>query len=341
MNDLTIIDIARLAGVSVSTVSRVINKHPDVSAATVEKVAAVIERYSYVPNNSARNLKRDSSKAIGIIIKGLTNPVFITMLKIIQREIERNGYSLIMAQVDPNHDEVTTAISLCKEKKPRGLIFMGGNFRHAQGKLQMLDAPYVMLTITMRDVDKNTFSSVTVDDFAAGRSVADAIYAAGHRKVAVMGSRAEDMSISRLRIDGFIKGWTEHGLCLPKERVAYSGSFAYKAGNDATVELLKSLEFTCLFCVSDTQAIGAMRAIHSAGLRVPEDISVVGFDGIDECAYYIPSLTTMRQPFEKMANNSVQLLLGHIRSGAAHKHLVYQAEWREGESFQARPCDGA
>lgn len=341
MNDLTIVDIARLAGVSVSTVSRVINKHPDVSAATVEKVAAVIEQHSYIPNNNARNLKRDSSKAIGIIIKGLTNPVFVTMLKVIQHEIERNGYSLIMAQVDPNQDEVTTAISLCKEKKPRGLIFMGGNFRHTQDKLRMLDAPYVMLTITMHDVDKSAFSSVTVDDFAAGRSVADAIYAAGHRKVAIMGSQAEDMSISRLRMEGFLHSWTGHGLCLPKECIVYSGSFAYKAGYDATIELLKNAEFSCLFCVSDTQAIGAMRAIHSAGFRIPEDISVVGFDGIDECAYYIPSLTTMRQPFEEMANNSVRLLFNHIRSGAAHRHLVCQAEWREGESFRTLPCGEA
>lgn len=334
MNDLTIVDIARLAGVSVSTVSRVINKHPDVSAATVRQVTAVIERHGYIPNNSARNLKRDSAKAIGVIIKGFTNPVFVAMLEVIQQEIDRNGYSVILAQVDPSQDEITTAISLCKEKKPRGLIFMGGNFRHTQDKLQMIDAPYVTLTITMHDVDRSTFSSVTVDDLLAGRCVADAIHSAGHRKVMVMGSQAEDMSISRLRIEGFREGWAAHGLSLPEGRIAYSGSFSYKAGHDATMALLKKAEFTCLFCVSDTQAIGAMRAIHSAGLRIPEDISIVGFDGIDESAYYIPSLTTMRQPFVKMANNSVRILLNHIRSGAAHEHLVYQAEWCEGESFR-------
>lgn len=333
MNNLTIVDIARLAGVSVSTVSRVINKHPDVSAASAAKVLAIIEQHGYVPNNSARNLKRDSSKAIGVIIKGFTNHFFISMLKIIQQEIERNGYSLILAQVETDQDEVTTAISLCKEKKPRGLIFMGGNFRHSQDKLQLLDAPYVMLTITTQDVDRDTFSSVTVDDFEAGRSVAEAIHGAGHRNVALMGSQAEDMSISKLRLEGFIQRWAEFGLTLPQEAIAYSGSFSYKAGYDATLELLKKHAFTCLFCVSDVQAIGAMRAIHASGLRIPGDISVVGFDGIEECSYFIPSLATMRQPFEKMANNSVRLLLDTFRSGAAHKHLVYPAKWCGGESF--------
>ena len=337
MRNITIVDIAKLAGVGVATVSRVLNKHPDVSLATQQKVNAIIEEYGYIPNVSARNLKRESSKAIGVIVKGFTNPIFTAMLEIVQQEIECNGYTLILAQVDPDQNEVSEAISLCKEKKPRGLIFMGGNFRHTQDKLSKLDAPYTMLTITMNeDVDRESFSSVTVDDYSAGKSVAERIYAAGHKKVVVMGASEEDMSISRLRIDGFAKGWQEQGLCLEKERIAYSGSFTYKDGYNATKTLLKNVDFTCLFCISDIQAIGAMRAIHETGYRIPEDISVIGFDGIDECNYHIPSLATMQQPVKKMASLSVRVLLNHIRSGAAHEHLLFTPKFFAGESFAPR-----
>ena len=335
MKDLTIVDIARLAHVSVSTVSRVLNHHPDVSAATAERIMAVIEENGFVPNLSARNLKRESTKAIGVIIKGFTNPLFTAMLEIIQREIERNGYMLILAQVDPNQDEVSAAISLCKEKKPRGLIFMGGNFRHAQDKLAMLDAPYVMLTITMHEnVDRSSFSSVTVDDFAAGRSVAEKMYAAGHRQVVVMGASPDDISISKLRIDGFAKGLQEHGLTLTPDRIVFSGDFSYQNGYHTAMALFKAkTRFTCLFCISDIQALGAMRAIHDAGYRMPDDISIIGFDGIEEGRYHIPSLATMCQPITKMANSSVRMLLNHIRSSAAHEHLLLSPEFFAGESF--------
>lgn len=339
MSGLTIVDIAKLAGVGVSTVSRVINKHPDVSVATTEKVMAIIDQYGYVPNVSARNLKRESAKAIGMVVKDFTNPAFTTMLKIIQREIERNGYSLILAQVDPNQDEAIEAISLCKEKKPRGLILMGGNFRRSHDKLNMLDAPYVMVSITLEDAeDRENFSSVTVDDYEAGCHVAEMIYDAGHRKVAVMGAGTGDISISKLRIDGFLKAWSDHGLMLEDERIAYSGKSTYKAGYETAMRLQENVEFSCLFCISDIQAIGAMRAIHEKGNKIPGDISVVGFDGVEEGIYHIPSLATMRQPFSEMANVSVRILLNHIRSGSPHEHHLFRTEVYSGESFAEHPA---
>lgn len=334
MNDLTIVDIADLAGVSVSTVSRVLNKHPDVSAKTCKKVLDIINQYGYVPNNSARNLKRESMKAVAVIVKGFSNPIFTAMLGIIQHELEQNGYTMILAQVKTNQDEVGAAISLCKEKKPRGLIFMGGNFRHTRGKLAMLDVPFVMLTITMHNnVDRGAFSSVTVDDHAAGYNVAQKIFEEGHRRLAAIGSSANDISISRLRIEGFRSAMQSNGLANEDSQIAYAGEFSYKAGYDAAKELLRRAQFTCLFCISDILAFGAIRAIHDAGLSVPQDISVVGFDGIEEGRYHIPSLATMKQPETDMAYESVRILLNHIRSGAPHRHLLFDAVFQQGESF--------
>lgn len=337
MNDLTIIDIAKLAGVSVSTVSRVLNKHPDVSAKTCEKVMTVINHYGYIPNNSARNLKRESMKAVAVIVKGFSNPMFTAMLGIVQHELEKNNYTMILAQVETNQDEVDAAISLCKEKKPRGLIFMGGNFSHTRDKLARLDIPLVMLTITMHtNVDRNTFSSVTVDDRAAGYAVGQAMIKNGHKRLAAIGSNADDVSISRLRIEGFRRAKQEAGMQDSDDQIAYAGEFSYCAGYEAAKALMQKADFTCLFCISDIIAVGAIRAMHDAGLSVPGDISVIGFDGIEEGRYFIPSLATMKQPETRMAHESVSILLNHIRSGAGHRHELFEAVFSPGESFAPR-----
>ncbi len=337
MDNLTIIDIARLAGVSVSTVSRVLNRHPDVSAKTSQKVMAVIDEHSYIPNDSARNLKRESMKAVAVVVKGFSNPFFTAMLGIIAQELEVNGYIMLLAQVETTQDEVAAAVRLCKEKKPRGVIFMGGNFQHTRGQLARLDVPFVMLTMTMHgDADREGFSSITIDDFAAGRTLARRIIESGHTQLAAIGSSADDISISRLRIDGFCREAEERGCPVPEAGIAYAGEFSYKAGYEAAKALLQSASFTCLFCISDILAFGAMRAIHDAGLSVPKDISVVGFDGLEEGRYFVPSLATMKQPDAAMAYESVRVLLNHIRSGAPHQHKLFDAVFSEGESFRVR-----
>ncbi len=337
MDNLTIIDIARLAGVSVSTVSRVLNRHPDVSAKTSQKVMAVIDEHNYVPNDSARSLKRESLKAVAVIVKGFSNPFFTVMLGIIAKELELNNYIMLLSQVETNQDEVAAAVRLCKEKKPRGVIFMGGNFQHAKGQLARLDVPFVMLTITMHgDVSREDFSSITIDDYAAGYSVAKRIIESGHGSLAAIGSSADDISIGRLRIEGFRRAAMDAGFPVSEAHVAYAGEFSYEAGCEAAKALLQRAKFTCLFCISDILAFGAMRAIHDAGLSVPGDISVVGFDGLEEGRYFVPSLATMKQPDAEMAYESVHVLLNHIRSRAPHQHKLFDAVFFEGESFTGR-----
>lgn len=332
--DANIIDIAEYAGVSVSTVSRVLNNHPDVSPATRKKVMAVIEEHHYIPNDSARNLKRESMRAIAVVVKGLSNPFFTSMFQVIQEELEKNRYTMLLHQVDTRENEVSAAIALCKEKKPRGLIFMGGSFRHTRSHLAKIDVPYAMLTITLHSkVDRDSFTSVTVDDFQAGYDLTRHICAAGHRKIAFIGSNSDDISISRLRMEGYLQALRDLGLPEEDSCIEYAGEFSYQAGYEAAKRLLAQCEFTCLFCISDLLALGAMRALYEAGRRIPEDISVVGFDGLEEGRYAIPSLTTMKQPGEEMAHKCVDLLLNRLRYNAPHQHLLFDAEFLPGESF--------
>lgn len=327
-------DIARHAGVSVSTVSRVLNGQGYIRQETREKVLRAIEKYHYIPNNSARNLKREAVKAVGIVVKGFSNPFFVRMLDVVQRVLEEKGYLMYLHPIDPLEDEVEEAVSLVKEKKPMGILFLGGNFEHGREKLDLLSVPYVMLAMMMnRDrVEDSRYSSVSIDDYRETYEVGRRVWRAGHRRVAVMGFHERETSVSGLRVSAFQQALWDCGSA--EGRIIKADSFSMVAGYSAAKKLLRQEEhITCLFCIADVLALGAMRAIHEAGLRVPEDIAVIGFDGIEAGRFSVPSLATVRQPGEAMAESGVGVLIGCIEQGRQSSHLVFPAEFFEGESF--------
>ena len=147
MEEMTIKDIARLCGVGVSTVSRAINNHPDINPETKSKIMDVIKENGYIPNNSARNLKRTEAKSIAVMVKGMTNPFFSNMIKVMEEEIKKKKYSLVLHHVEFNEDEVDVALELVKEKRLRGIIFLGGYFSHSEEKLSKLNVPFILSTI--------------------------------------------------------------------------------------------------------------------------------------------------------------------------------------------------
>ena len=164
MAAVTIKDIARICGVGVSTVSRAMNDHPDINRETKEKIQAAIREYNYIPNNSARNLKRHESNTIAVLIKGIYN-VFITdMVTQGERYIKYTQYSLYLRQVYPEEDEVDIAIELVKEKRLKGIIFLGGMFDHSVEKLKQIEIPYIMMTVSPSPRISGMCSSVYVDD---------------------------------------------------------------------------------------------------------------------------------------------------------------------------------
>ena len=165
MKAITIKDIAKKCGVGVSTVSRAINNHPGISEETRTKIMEVIKESNFVPNNSARNLKLLDTKTIAVLIKGIDNPFFQNMIKVFEEEIQDRKYSFILHRVDSNQDEVEVALELIKEKRLKGIVFLGGNFSHQEEKLKEINVPFVLSTIAIAgNVDKNLYSSVCVDD---------------------------------------------------------------------------------------------------------------------------------------------------------------------------------
>ena len=163
MEQITIKEVAKLCGVGVSTVSRAINNHPDINDATKQMILDTIKKYNYVPNNSARNLKRSDSNTIAVLIKGISNPFFADMIQVFEREINRKKYTFVLQHVEEFEDEVDVAIQLEKEKRLKGIVFLGGLSSHTEEKLEQLTVPFVISTGDST-ASNDIFAAVTVDD---------------------------------------------------------------------------------------------------------------------------------------------------------------------------------
>lgn len=332
MDTITITDIAKMCGVGVTTVSRAINNHPDINEETKRKILKVIKENHYIPNNSARNLKRSASKTIGVLIKGITNPFFTPMINIFEKEIQRKKYSFILHRVDENEDEIEVAIELVKEKRLTGIVFLGGYFSHSKEKLEQLTVPFVLSTIGMTsEFEPTEYSSVSVDDFKESYKMVDYLCKQGHKKIAILAASMDDVSIGKLRYEGYKKALVDNGIEYDEQLVRCMRedieSYTMENGYEVTKELLESNEeFTALYAISDRLAIGACKAIIEAGKKIPEDYSVAGFDGLDISFYYNPSITTMKQPVEEIAEETIKILFDLINKKTTHAHKVFSAE---------------
>ena len=339
MAEITIRDIAKKCGVGISTVSRAINNHPDINPETKKMIMDVIGETGFIPNNSARNLKRTDAKCIAVLVKGITNPFFSNMIRIIEEETQRNKYALVLRHVEAHEDEVDVALELEKEKRLRGIVFLGGRFAHSQEKISKLNVPFIFSTIGVSVSDslgKLDFSSISVDDMEESRKMTEYLLELGHRQIAIIAERPEE-PIGRLRVEGYRKAFEEKNLKVPEELICYVQDgidyYSMENGYLTTKKLLASgQKVTAIFATADSLAIGACRAVLEAGKRVPEDISVAGFDGIEMGEYYNPKLTTMKQPVEKMAKDSIRLLLDVIAERQEHQHRIFPAELTVRES---------
>jgi len=340
MEQITIKDIARMCGCGVSTVSRALNNHPDINEETKNKILNVVRETNFVPNNSARNLKISDSKTIAILVKGISNPFFMKMIKVMERVIQKQKYSMIVQHIEYDQDEVDVAIELEKEKKLKGIIFLGGYFNHTKEKLDAITIPFVTSTVNMTDQYSGNYSSVAVDDVKESYKIVDYLCKLGHKKILFISADSEDESIGKLRKDGYFMALKDNGIEVDEKLIVPMDSNYDKYSMDsgfATMQrvLREKLDFSAVYAISDTVAIGACRAIIDSGKKIPEDISVAGFDGIDNAKYYSPRITTIKQPFEDMAKASIELLYNYIdgeKNANENKQKLFNGELIVGES---------
>lgn len=338
MESITIKDIAKICGVGISTVSRAINNHPDINQETREMIMKVIKENNYIPNNSARNLKRSASKTIAVLIKGISNPFFSNMLKVFEKEIQGKKYSFLLHRVEEREDEIDVALEIAKEKRLTGIVFLGGYFSHSEEKLKQLQVPFVLCTTGVTEkINKNYYSCVSVDDFKESYKIVDYLCKLGHKKIAIIAALPEDESIGKLRLDGYISALKDNNIPIRQELIRYMKddieTYSIKNGYCVTKELLESEEeFTAIFTISDSMAVGACKAVFKSGKKVPEDYSVAGYDGMDISYFYNPSITTIKQPVNDMAEETIRILFDIIEKNKTQESIIFPADLIVGES---------
>ncbi|MBO3320304.1 MAG: LacI family DNA-binding transcriptional regulator [Clostridium perfringens] len=332
---MNIRDIARLAGVGVSTVSRVINDHPDVKDETREKILKIIKESNYIPNNSARILKKNNTNNIGVLVKGVFNPFFAEMINIIGNRINEAGYTMILQQNDyATEDDVDNLIAFVKEKRLQGIICLGGNFLNINDEsFQFLDIPVVLTSVnTLSKESKSKFSSIGIDNVLAAKASIQYLIDKGHRNIGILLGEKNDVGISGLRLEGYKKALEENNIPYSEENV-FIGDYDYSGAYRVTKEIINNRkDITAIFSISDIMAVGAAKSVIDQGLQVGEDISIMGFDGMDISKYYNPGITTVKQPKKNMANNSIDLLLALLAKKEEHKHIIFETKIIERES---------
>ena len=218
---MTIKDIAKLSGVGVSTVSRVLNDRPDVSEESRRRVLEVIAEHNYLPNNSARSLVRTKSDTVGLVVRGVQNPFYTDIIRAIEHKLDLAGYTMVMRQIASCDDEVKCGAVMEREKRLQGLIFLGGRSDYSPAELALLNVPFVCCTYTNAygTLDPSKYSSVSIaDEQEAYRAVME-LAKKGHRRIAALTADPDDSSISQLRYSGYARALRELGIPPEEEDV--------------------------------------------------------------------------------------------------------------------------
>ena len=313
---MTIKDIARESGYAVGTVSRVLNNQPDVSEKARKRIMAVVEKYHFRLNNNAKHLKQQTNSGIAIIVKGTRNMLFANMVESLQGLIKEKNYACLLYYIGENDNEVEQALQVCRERQPMGILFLGSNLENFKELFAEVDLPCVLVTNSAESLNFANLSSVSIDDTAAAEKAIEYLVSLGHEKIGILGGEMKEMKHSnpaKSRYDGCISAFQKRNLTFDAKRQFESTAFTMDGGYEAMERLLDKMpDLTAVFVMSDVMALGAIRAVKNRGLRVPEDISVIGFDGIEMGQYLVPRLTTIQQPSQELANRCVDILLQQI-----------------------------
>ena len=329
---MTIKDLAAQTGYAVGTVSRVLNNHPNVSDKARHAILQAVKESGFQLNVNAKQLKQARMNSVLVIVKGTFNELFSQMVVSIQSHIAKTSYPLYVDYLDEDSNEVQRALQLCREKKPMGILFLGGNSEHFRSDFSQIDIPCVLVTNDASELGFENLSSVCTDDRQAARCAIETLLNQGHRQIAVIGGDRVLSEISRLRYEGCMDAFRKAGVEFDPEKDYETVRYSYQDGYDAAKRLLsQDRPFTALFAAADVLAVGAIRALGEHGRKVPEDISVMGFDGLSIGTFLMPQLSTVEQSAAVMARRSVELLIDCMenRSPARHETVPFVLHSRE------------
>lgn len=328
---MTIKDLAAQTGYSVGTVSRVLNNQPHVSELAKEIIWKAAEASGFQLNANAKQLKQQQSNSILVLCKGNSNELYDALLFAIRTRLADSEYTVIVDSVDESEHEVHRALQLCREKKPQGILFLGGNLEHFRESFSRIQIPCVLVTTSAEELAFPNLSSVTSDDVRAAAMAIRSLMKLGHQDIVIVGGHREESDTTRLRFEGCLRAFREYGIDFQESRYE-AARFTFDDGYRAAKALLeRNQRFTALFAMSDVMAMGAIRALCDAGKRIPRDVSVMGFDGLYMGDFTVPRLSTVAQSVDRLAEEGLNLLLSSIEKGveAAHKIIPVELLLRE------------
>jgi len=334
----TIRDIAREAGCSVSTVSRVLAGHRDVSRATAARVQTVIDQHHFTVNRNARQLKQTGSNTILVVVKGRRNLLFASMLELVQAGVTALGRAVANLYLDEDEDEVAAAEQVAGEIKAQAVVFLGADAAHFGADSGQIgrDIPAVVLTNSMAELNGLAVSSVSTDDRVAGALAVGHLLEQGHRRIGVIGGEPGLSAISRHRLEGAESAFSAADVSFDRASAYVATHYSPDCGYTGALQLLDHCDgLTAIYAMADILALGAVRALYDRGLTVPADVSVIGHDGTAFAAYAVPKLTTVRQPQTELVDRAIELLRANLAGDLDPVHDVLDVELVTGESVRA------
>lgn len=296
---MRLLDIAKKAKVSVSTVSRVVNGQEPVKATTRKRVMSVLEEMHYYPNLQARSLVAGNSKTLGVVVSNLENPFFVDVFHILEQEAQKQGYEIFVANTNYDPERLAAGIRLALGRKVAALaIVVSETIPAGIEDFLRIDIPVAFFDV-VRPLQNRNMSRVRFDYRRGMQQLVEHLHGLGHRRMAYIGHPLH-LGPTDERKEAFIE--TAQRLNVESTYLTVLDRDGFQGGCDAARELQRSgFDATAVLCVNDITAVGVLRELRNRGISVPEDVSVTGFDNIGLSAFCCPSLTTINIPRERIA----------------------------------------
>ncbi|TCP95111.1 LacI family transcriptional regulator [Cricetibacter osteomyelitidis] len=319
---MSVQQIAKLAGVSVATVSRVLNNLPSVKPANRDKVLSVIESLNYQPNLLARQLRTARSGMLLVMVSNIANPFCAAIVKGIEKEAEKNNYRILLCNSESDLNRSRSSLALLSGHMVDGVITMDAISKLPELKTIIGDYPWVQCA----EFDPDSLvASVGIDDISAAKFVVDQFVKSGKHRIAMV-NHDLNYQYARYREQGYREQLAYYQLNYGK--VYYAENLDYISGRFAARQILASSELPdAVFAVSDVLAAGIISMLTEQNIAIPQDIAVIGFDGMDISQITVPALSTIAQPCDEIGSKSVQLLLEQIENASAFNAQHHLLDW--------------
>ena len=316
----TIKDVARLAGVSTTTVSHVINKTRFVAENTTKKVSSAIDELNYSPSFVARSLKYNSTRTIGMLVTKSTSPFFAEVIQGVEKYCYRQGYSMILCNTEGDLVKQKEYLRNLSEKRVDGILVMCSDLN--QDLLALLEKKKDLPTVIMDWSQENIHTDKIEDNAELGGYLATKhLIDNGHTKIGCISGSFNKVTCQQ-RLQGFRRALQEANIAENSDWIL-EADFECASAVAATKQLLKSTEMpTALFCFNDSMALAAIATLHQKGVRVPQDMSIIGYDNIDMAAFFSPPLTSIHQPKYQLGEKATQLLLDKINNNELEQQVI-------------------